>query len=164
MRSPGFATEGRLIRDEIGIFEEVDRSHKPTAPWVIDIADGAGGWIATDGPLIPVAGDGRGFFMCPCFPRNDPDLTLRVRFRGDPTPHEVTVPNPGFAKTFPTWNADPEPWLKELGEVAVSVRKIGSVQVGSRTEASIELEAHPRNGQLREAWEINWRGWGRPLW
>lgn len=86
----------------------------------IEVEDGAGGWLPMSSPIVPHKLDGRGFSVGRIFPRRKPDLAIRVTRDGET--RVLTIPNPGYAPSFPTWTATPQPWKLSFGDCELEMR------------------------------------------
>lgn len=141
-----------IIRDDSGVFDGM-RDTTTAPPWTLEVSKGDGTWIPTAGPFIPNERDGRGFYLTPVFPRSIPKLTLRFNFGDDSEPKTIEVPNPGYSPPSPNWTADPQPWIKELGEIALSVEEIKRHRSPSgQFYTSLDVKLHPRIDQPADAW------------
>lgn len=144
----------QLVWDANQVFSDTERvAHstfpKPEPLYRVEVEDGAGGWLDTDGPLAFDATDGRSVVIASVIPRKNPKLKLRAFRKGSSSPVVVEIPNPGFtSKTLPSWEPDPEPWEYRTSDGVVAVKALGKNRHYNQEPLPWpEFEVRPASGQ-----------------
>jgi hypothetical protein len=106
---------------------------------VLEVEDGAGGWLPMDGPIIWDTNDGHAAALRPAFPRRKDALSFRISRPGH-APVELSLPNPGYAKHFAPFTADPLPSARDHGEIEVAFKAFASSRHGPEPVFDVQTD------------------------
>jgi hypothetical protein len=79
---------------------------------LVEVEDGAGGWLPFCGPVFADTRDAHALALRSPFPRTSPTLRLRFQNPGQ-SPVETSIPNPGYRSSFPSLEPESLPAVRE---------------------------------------------------
>lgn len=121
--------------DKNNVFKGIEMVPRSTHPaphplYQVEVEDGAGGWLTTNGPLAFDGLDGRSVVIATVYPRKNPKLKFRIVRNDVAHSFIVEIPNPGHPpKLDPNWKADPEPWEYKTSDAAIAVTEVRPLNV-----------------------------------
>jgi hypothetical protein len=121
--------------DKNNVFKEIAMVPRSTHPapkplYHVEVEDGAGGWLTTNGPLAFDGRDGRSVVIASVYPRKNPTLKLRIVRNDVAHSFIVEIPNPGHPpKLDPNWKADPDPREYLTADATISVTDVRPLNV-----------------------------------
>jgi hypothetical protein len=90
---------------------------------LVEVEDGAGGWLPFCGPVFADARDAHALALRSPFPRTSPTLRLRFQTPGQP-PVEASIPNPGYRSSFPSLKPESVPAVRESDRYRVELTQL----------------------------------------
>lgn len=112
---------------------------------LVEVEDGAGGWLPFCGPVFADTRDGHALASRSPFPRTSPTLRLRFQIPGQ-SPVEASIPNPGYGSSFPSLEPVTVPAVRESDRYRVELthlRRNASTSVGLSFTPFFRHEAKP---------------------
>lgn len=90
---------------------------------LVEVEDGAGGWLPFCGPVFADTRDAHALALRSPFPRTSPTLRLRFQTPGQ-SPVETSIPNAGYRSSFPSLEPVSIPAVKESDRFRVELTKL----------------------------------------
>lgn len=94
---------------------------------LVEVEDGAGGWLPFCGPVFADSRDAHALASRSPFPRASPTLRLRFQTPGQ-SPVETSIPNPGHRSSFPSLKPVSVPAVKESDRYRVELTHLNRIE------------------------------------